>query len=203
MLLTQSLFFAFACWQATPALAASLPPSHQELDYTLDLNVTENDLAARDLERRKDLPITMCPILHIGDYPYCPYSNGEAAIDAWLPKIAEQIKELSDYNTCTRISGEEEEFNWRFESHTEDSRWCDTSASLETIQGAIRKTMRDRAYWICEQECFRMSHGSSWRGSLLVGRKDTWDMTKYCGDSLEDLQFATDDRCISGGNKDL
>lgn len=200
MLFTQSLLYAFACWHATPVLATSLAPSEQGLNYTPDLNITETDLATRGLEKRS--PIKMCPMRFIGDYPYCNYSNGEAAIDAWLRPMAVTIKKLSDQNVCAETCGEEKEFKWCYQSHTEGST-CNTNAQRETIQGAIRKTMRDRAYWICEQECFRMSHGGSWRGSLLIGRKETWDNTRYCGDSLDDLQFATDDRCISGGNKDL
>lgn len=202
MLFTQSILFTLAFWQAALALAASLPSPQQGLEYKTDLNITESSLATRDLERRREYPITMCPIRWIGEYPYCTYSNGEAAIDAWLHPMAAKIKELSDGNVCTKECDETEDFKWCFTSHTE-GYLCDTDASLETIQGAIRKTMRDRAYWICEQECFRLSHGGTWRGSLLIGRKATWDDEYYCGPATWDEKFAKGDKCISGGKKDL
>ncbi|KAE8383396.1 hypothetical protein BDV26DRAFT_138379 [Aspergillus bertholletiae] len=201
MLFTRSLLFAFACWHATPALAASLAPPQYALQHKTDFNITDTGLEPRNLEKRDD-PVMICPIRWIGNYPYCTYSNGEAAIDSWLEPMAKRIKKQSDGNICTKICGETEDFKWCYTSHTEGSM-CDTSAKTETIQGALRKTMRDRAYWICEQECFRMSHGGTWRGSLLIGRKATWDDEFYCGPGIWDKKFASEDRCISGGKKDL
>ncbi|KAE8352241.1 hypothetical protein BDV28DRAFT_149218 [Aspergillus coremiiformis] len=203
MFFTQSLLIVLVCWHTTSALALSLPPQFkQKLWGNLhDPKEVDTKFTTRSLQKRA--PVTVCPKKFIDTFPACNY-NGEEAINAWIYPMARKIKDMSNQNKCDKICGSTDGFRWCYEASTEGKN-CDTTADVVTIQGALKKAFAQRKYWVCQKECFRMSHGGTWRGTLSIGRNETWDENFYCGAGIRDLMFKFYGlgKCISGGNDDL
>ncbi|KAJ5713180.1 uncharacterized protein N7483_010361 [Penicillium malachiteum] len=77
-------------------------------------------------------------------------------------------------------------------------RNCDTTAQKATIEGALKKYLKEiDDEELCGTECLRMHHGGTWDGWLKIGPKASFDEDAYCGPKLS---FSS---CISGGDADV
>jgi len=81
--------------------------------------------------------------------------------------IAFKIKQLTSSKQCTEIHGRQGGLYYRFWSAGGD---CDTTAEQKTIAGAIHAVIKKLdGEWQCNIYCITMTHGGTWKGTLLIG----------------------------------
>jgi hypothetical protein len=109
--------------------------------------------------------------------------------------IAKNIKDLSDQRSCGTFTASMGGVTYRYHANGKN---CDTTAEEATIAGAIEHHIKNvNGGKLCATECLDLTHGGTWDGFLLIGPRDGFDSSKYCGPKLS---FGS---CDSGGKNDL
>ncbi|KAJ4371523.1 hypothetical protein N0V83_004742 [Neocucurbitaria cava] len=91
-----------------------------------------------------------------------------SALAALTAYLAAHVKQQSDINSCSVVSGNADGANWQFQATTSGAN-CDTTSETKTLNDAITKQLK----WMQSQKvdvaCFTMKHGSgTWTGNLRI-----------------------------------
>ena len=100
----------------------------------------------------------------------------------------------SDARDCNEHNGSIDSVNYRA---TATGDGCNTTAQLDTIQGALLVYFRTLQSKVCGVSCLRLTHGGTGTGYLTLAPEGTGVSGYYCGDA--NFYGA----CVSGGNRNL
>lgn len=190
---------------------ARIDPSLKLTDHTAHIDLANfeeraDGLSVRSLEKRRNVDICTASAARAGKYFAAPAQDQTAnassigvcvAIGAVTAQIALGIAALlkSDSNAhdCTAHSASIDGVTWKVYA---TGRNCDTTAQLNTIQGAVTKYLEKQNKKVCGVHCLKLSHGGTYNGYVTIAPAGTPLDGYYCG------EFNAFGNCVSGGKND-
>ncbi|MCJ1467775.1 hypothetical protein MMC07_006400 [Pseudocyphellaria aurata] len=174
---------------------ARIDPSLKLTDYTAHINLANFEERAdespeRSLEKRRHIDI-------------CTASNARAGVCVAVGALTTQIalgiagllKSDSNAHDCTEHSAHiDNSVHWKVYAV---GRNCDTTAQLNTIQGAVTKYIEEQGSNVCGVHCLKLSHGGTWQGFVTIAPVGADLDGYYCG------TYNSFGNCISGGKEDV
>ncbi|MCJ1271286.1 hypothetical protein MMC22_011186 [Lobaria immixta] len=145
-------------------------------------------LSEQSLEKRLNVNICSVDAAHTG---VCVAVGAVTAQIAF--GIAGLMKSDSNANDCTAHTGSVDGVTWKVYA---TGRNCDTTAQLETIQGAVTKYLEEQDKNVCGVHCLKLSHGGTYVGYLTIAPAGENLDRYYCG------EYQSFGDCVSGGKND-
>ena len=190
---------------------AIIDPSLKLTDHTVHIDPANfeertDGLSERSLEKRRGLDICTTSPDHASEYFAAPEQDQTAnvsSIDACASvanvivqvaqSIASLVKSDSNAHDCKAHEGSIDGVTWRVYA---TGRHCDTTAQLNTIQGAVTKYLEKQNRNVCGVHCLKLSHGGTYTGYVTLAPAGNKLDSYYCG------PFSSFGNCITGGDKD-
>jgi hypothetical protein len=157
-------------------------------DMTPDVSISEVNMTDGSLVKRLDVKVCQA----LGAAASCVVIG--TGLYHMSSTVATDIKDLSNQKSCATFTGSTDGVTYRYYANGKN---CDTTAEQVTIAGAIEHHIKNvNGGKLCQTECLDLTHGGTWDGFLLIGPRNGFDSSKYCGPKLS---FGS---CDSGGKKD-
>lgn len=190
---------------------ARIDPSLKLTDHTAHIDLANfeeraDGLSERSLEKRVNIDICTASAARAGKYFAAPEQDQTAntssigvcvAISAVVAQvslgIAGLVKSDSNAHDCSEHSGSIDGVTWKVYA---TGRNCDTTAQLDTIQGAVTKYLEKQNKNVCGVHCLKLSHGGTFTGYVTLAPAGTSLDGYYCG------QYNSFGDCVSGGKND-
>lgn len=190
---------------------AIIDPSLKLTDHTAHIDLANfeeraDGLSERSLEKRRVVDICIASAARGGKDFAAPEQDQTAnassigvcvsivAVSAQIVLgIAGLLKGDSDANDCTEHSASIDGVNWKVYASGNN---CDTTAQLNTIQGAVTKYLEAQNNNICGVHCLKLSHGGTYTGYVTIAPAGTSLDSFYCG------EYSSFGNCVSGGKND-
>lgn len=190
---------------------ARIDPSLKLTDHTAHIDLANfeeraDGLSERSLEKRRVVDICIAGPAQAGKYFAAPAQDQTAnassigvcvAIGAVIAQVALGIAALvktdSNANDCNAHSGSIDGVTWKVYA---TGRSCDTTAQLNTIQGAVTKYLEKQNKNVCGVHCLKLTHGGTYAGYVTIAPAGTSLNSYYCGG------FSSFGNCVSGGDND-
>lgn len=190
---------------------ARIDPSLKQTHHTAQIDLANfeeraDGLSERSLEKRLNVNICTVDVAHAGKYFAAPEQDQTAnkssigvcvAVGAVIAQvafgIAGLVKSDSNAHDCTAHQASIDNVTWRVYA---TGRNCDTTAQLETIQGAVTKYLEKQDKKVCGVHCLKLSHGGTYVGYLTIAPTGQSLDKYYCGEAYK---FGD---CVSGGKND-
>lgn len=172
---------------------ARIDPSLKQTHHTAQIDLANfeeraDGLSERSLEKRLNVNICTVDVAHAG---VCVAVGAVIAQVAF--GIAGLVKSDSNAHDCTAHQASIDNVTWRVYA---TGRNCDTTAQLETIQGAVTKYLEKQDKKVCGVHCLKLSHGGTYVGYLTIAPRGQSLDKYYCGEAYK---FGD---CVSGGKND-
>lgn len=135
--------------------------------FNITYRDTSNLFFDNSLELQKRMDVQACATWVTGAVA-CANIIWDGMENIW--DIAFKIKQLANSKQCSEIHGQQGGMYYRYWASGGD---CGTTAEQKTIAGAIDAVLRKlEGEWDCNIYCITMTHGGTWKGTLLIGANE-------------------------------